>query len=131
MSVFAARHRMSLRVEGVLFGWVALMFVVSSTPGNRLPEVGLWQWDKLAHVFEFAVLALLLHRYLNIRKAVAHTRAWLPGLFIGLGYAVFDELHQMLVPMRSCAWQDCAADAAGLVIGFVCARLWYCARSSR
>jgi VanZ family protein len=100
-----------------LFAWAAAMLAVSSVPGQSIPEVGLWQWDKLAHLAEFAVFASLLYRYLRVRWAVRGNRLWLLCLAVGTACGVFDELHQLLVPERFCTWQDLAADLAGLGLG--------------
>jgi VanZ family protein len=105
------------RLSLPLFVWAAVMLVVSSVPGDSLPEVGLWQWDKLAHVVEFAVFACLLYRYLRLRRAVGEDRVWLLCLTVGAAYGLFDELHQVLVPMRFCTWQDLVADFVGVGIG--------------
>ncbi|MBD3390871.1 MAG: hypothetical protein GF418_02435 [Chitinivibrionales bacterium] len=100
-----------------LYAWAAAMLAVSSVPGSRLPAVSLWQWDKLAHVFEYAVLALLLVRFVTIRWEAPPGRVWLIVLPIGTGYGALDELHQMLIPGRMCTWQDLVADSAGVVLG--------------
>lgn len=103
-----------------LYGWAVAMMIVSSIPGNRLPAVGLWQWDKLAHLFEYAVLACLLNRYLEIRWSIGGRRLWIVTAALGAAYAALDELHQLAIPLRACSWQDVAADCAGVVLGLAC-----------
>ena len=100
-----------------LYLWAVAMLTVSSIPGQKLPEIGLWQWDKLAHVFEFAVFAFLLYRYLYSAGRFPAIRIWWLCLTIGTVYGAADELHQFLVPMRTCTWQDHAADSLGVVLG--------------
>lgn len=68
---------------------------------------------KLGHLTEYAVLAILWYR------ALAHgTAAWAPeaarrALLVAVGYAVTDELHQVLVVSRTGSPLDVVIDAAG------------------
>jgi len=104
-----------------LYIWAAGMLAVSSLPGQALPEIGLWQWDKFAHAFEYAVFAYLLCRFLSRRGALPLGRiVWL-CLAIGIGYGVVDELHKIFIPMRACTWQDLVADGAGIGLGILAA----------
>ena len=89
--------------------WAAVIFALSSIPSLNS---GLGTWDlvlrKLAHVVEFAVLAVLLVR--------ATTRA-VPSAALGVAYAVTDEIHQHFVPGRTGSPVDLVFDAAGVVLG--------------
>jgi VanZ family protein len=93
------------------------MLIVSSLPGNRLPAVGFWQWDKLAHFSEYFVLAILLLRYCVIRWNMKRPKVffWCAGIIAV--YAGLDELHQLMIPFRACTWQDYVADNAGAIAG--------------
>ena len=93
------------------------MIVVSSTPGDKLPEVDLWSWDKLAHCAEFAVFSFLLLKYLFLGRAFTIVNALKLGAAIGIIYAGLDELHQILIPNRICSWLDFVADVCGVGIG--------------
>ena len=96
---------LSLWVPVVL--WAALIFTFSSF-SHIGPEVKT-VWDfllrKLAHVLEYAVLAFLSARAFegDGRKAV----------LLSILYAVSDELHQALVPLREARVLDVFIDAAG------------------
>jgi len=108
-------NRTALTVSAPLVGWAALVIAVSSVPGDRLPPApSLWQWDKLAHTFEYLVLTLLLYRYAVVRRGYTHARAAWFCAAACISYGVADELHQLLIPLRNCAWQDMAADASGV-----------------
>ena len=93
--------------------WAAAIFALSSVPAL---DSGLGTWDlvlrKVAHFTEFAVLGALLAR--AIRE--------FPAFVAGLGYAIFDELHQMLVPGRAGTLLDVAIDAAGVLAGILLLR---------
>lgn len=114
-------------------GWFLLIsgFSQASEPGSTQMSHGLVAWllgkwaqypeilrpaqimaRKLAHVAEFAVLAVLFWRALG-------GRGWLrPVLICGL-CAALDEFHQALVPGRGASWKDWFVD----MLGPLCCRL--------
>lgn len=97
--------------------WTALMIAVSSTPGKKLPEVGLWNFDKFAHTIEYFIFSFLLFRYMYLGKSVSPAKTIRLGIIIGIAYGGLDELHQMPIPNRMCTWQDFVADTAGVLSG--------------
>jgi VanZ family protein len=101
------------------------MLTVSSVPGKKLPEIALWNWDKLAHTFEYLVFAFLLFRYFYSGKNMTYTISMKLSLPIGIAYGGIDELHQMLIPNRSCTWQDLIADSIGVILGAYLAVQFY------
>jgi VanZ family protein len=92
--------------------WAGLIFALSSVPGL---DSGL-SWDfalrKAAHAAEYAVLGALLAR------AVTD----LPALWLGIAYAVSDELHQGFVPGRAASLFDVGLDSVGVLIGILALR---------
>jgi VanZ family protein len=86
--------------------WAGLIFYFSSIPGLRITEA--W-WDiiarKLAHMFMFGVLALMIRHALR-----GNTKASLVLTFL---YACSDELHQHFVPFRHGTPVDILVDMAG------------------
>lgn len=91
--------------------WAAVIFAFSSLPQGITPSLEGEALDflakKAAHVFEYAVLSLLLYRALR-----AHGRSgWWCVLGVGL-YALSDELHQSFVPGRGAAFRDVFIDLA-------------------
>ena len=105
--------------------WTALMMIVSSTPGKKLPEVPMWNFDKFAHCVEYLVFSILLFRYMYLRKNISFIRVVQWGIIIGIVYAGLDELHQMLIPNRLCTWQDFVADTVGVLVGVYAAQRFY------
>jgi VanZ family protein len=97
--------------------YLGLIYYVSAQP-----QVG-WAApypDKLLHVSEYLVLAILLARALNngIRRHVTASRLLLTwGLCAA--YAVSDEIHQIFVPGRSPDVRDALADACGAALGLL------------
>ena len=100
-----------------LFLWAAIIMILTSIPGDKMPEIELWNWDKLAHCAVYFVLAFLLFRYLFFVRAFTIANAWKLGIVIGVIYAGIDELHQMPIPNRLGTWQDFLADSLGVCIG--------------
>ncbi len=70
--------------------------------------------DKLAHGVAYAVLGLLLLRAFRSASRYAAPAAAFASLLVGGTYGVFDELHQALLPTRTCSAADLVADLVGL-----------------
>jgi VanZ family protein len=71
---------------------------------------------KLAHVTEYAVLALLVFRALS-RPARSVAAIALAALAFCALYASLDELHQSFVPSRGASPVDVALDTFGAALG--------------
>jgi VanZ family protein len=95
------------------------------------PKVPEWQGlRKLAHISEYAVLALLMGRALlgtwtaggaSVTRALMR-RAWIWGATLSGIYAVTDELHQGTVPAREFHWEDITIDT---LAGIAALGIWY------
>ena len=69
---------------------------------------------KLAHFTEFAVLGILVKSVYeddHNKNTIIY-----PLVFSGL-YAISDEIHQLFVPGRYCAFKDMCIDTAGALTG--------------
>jgi VanZ family protein len=109
-----------LRYQLPAIAWALLIFVSSSIPSLVPPIQKDAPVDKLIHAAVFFVFAWLLYRGLSNQRrfSLLRQQAKLFTVIIGIGYGVFDEVHQLFVRGRSTEFLDVAADAAG-VIGFV------------
>lgn len=107
---------------------MTVIFAFSSMPGLRLPFEALFDLilRKLAHVGEYAVLALLLVQALRLH-GLSPKRAVLMAACISALYAVSDEVHQTFVPGRNGVWRDVGIDA----VGIAGAALWHTRRGER
>ena len=90
---------------------------------------------KAAHLSIYTLLGLLLTAAVSSTfPAGGYKRLWLPFL-LGALWAVSDEIHQSLVPGRSCELRDMAIDSAGVLLGVLfftaCARLIIFFRAKR
>ena len=96
--------------------WCVVIFAFSAVPSLG---TGLGTWDlalrKLAHVTEYAILAILLVRACR-RPPLA--------LLLGVLYSVSDEFHQTFVRGREGRPRDVLIDTIGLTIGLLVAREW-------
>ena len=89
--------------------WAGVIFAFSSIP-SLSTHLGTWDLvlRKLAHMTEYAVLALLLLR-------ATGSYVWAFGLTAG--YACTDEFHQTFVRGRHGSPVDVGIDAVGALIG--------------
>jgi VanZ family protein len=109
-----------------LFIWIGLMVIGTSLPGDSIPDViSFWGWDKVAHCIAYIVFGILLFRYLHLSSGKAVSQAFWLCLMIGILYAGLDELHQIFIPNRQCAWQDFVADTIGVFIGTATSQNYY------
>jgi VanZ family protein len=101
-------------ITGFAAGAVAVS-VLSLTPSDALPGIELW--DKLQHVLAYLILA--------VTGAVAFPgRRSLPWLAVGLlilGCVL--EAIQAFIPSRTASFDDAIANAIGVGLGLVIARV--------
>jgi VanZ family protein len=94
--------------------WAGVIFAFSSIPSLNS---GLGTWDyvlrKLAHMTEYAILAVLLAR-------ATGSYAW--ALALAVAYAGSDEVHQLFVRGRHGSPIDVGIDAAGALVGLAVLR---------
>jgi VanZ family protein len=111
----SARTRRALRRSVVPVALMALIFVLSSIPGDT--EAAWWEpiARTIGHVVEYAVLTLLWSWAL---AGVVRRPAWVAAA-IALAYACTDEYHQSFVENRDGTVADVAVDALGIAIAVV------------
>jgi len=101
-------------VWGALWvAYAALIFYLSSQalPDEESLLKNIPFGDKGAHAGEYLIFGLLT--FLTFRPRTGSR--WVFGLFIALGYAASDEIHQAFVPMRDPSFFDWTADAVGIL----------------
>lgn len=97
--------------------WAGLIFYLSSIPNLQSGLEQDFILRKLAHVFEYFVLALLVAfgilkgKINNLTKKKAITIFILTFL-----YAVSDEIHQSFVPTRNGSFKDVLIDSFGILL---------------
>jgi VanZ family protein len=101
-----------------VLAWAGVIFAFSSIP-SLSTHLGTWDLilRKLAHMTEYAILAILLLR-------ATSASAWAFGLAVA--YASTDEVHQTFVRGRHGTPVDVGIDAVGALLGLLA---WRRARS--
>lgn len=98
--------------------WMALIYYLSAQsylPSPAEPFAN-FVLKKLAHVFVYGVLYVLLYRAINGKKKKPN---WLFPLIITIAYAFSDELHQMMTPGRTPTIRDIVFDTCGALIAML------------
>src|SRR4029079_2808871 len=113
------RGVMRLRPWVPALAWAAVLFVLSSIPGDTFPRVPGWHADKVVHVALYLLLGLFCARALRATKNLSVARLVFAATMLATAYGVADEVHQLFTPRRSCDWRDVVADAVGAFIGAV------------
>jgi len=102
-----------------------IIFILSSIPGDRLPEREFNLADKIAHFLLFGLLGLLLARGLaESRNDFWRERYVLWSILIAISYGIIDELHQSFIPGRYTSFSDCIADCLGIVVFVYIYKIW-------
>ncbi|MGE5432943.1 MAG: VanZ family protein [Syntrophomonadaceae bacterium] len=98
--------------------WIVL-FIATTLPGNDVPNLGVS--DKIEHFAAYAVLSVLLcfTYYFQKKFRLLSSRPFLMTILTVSVYGALDELHQLLVPGRSCDIRDLAADVTGALLGLL------------
>lgn len=100
--------------------WCGVIFAFSEIPGSGLPgEPPLWYIleRKSAHVFEYAVFALLAYRFFaSVYPREAFSRLAALVMAAGLAYGALDEFHQSFVFGRGARFTDVLIDGLGILL---------------
>ena len=97
---------------------MAIIFVVSATPGSDIPGFGFWDTlvKKGGHMLGYALLAAALYRALNNGKRSTKLLFVMALCFAAL-YASSDEFHQRFTQGRTASIRDVGIDVTGGLIG--------------
>lgn len=100
--------------------WTLIILILTLTPGEKLPEVGIFQIDKLVHFFVFALLMFLAAYGLKKLFLVRNIKGniILVSAIYSFGVGVMVEILQLFVPNRSFSVADIIANSIGTGIGY-------------
>jgi len=112
------RNKVLLIYLPLIFYWI-LLFTLTTLPSHSIPAVGVN--DKLEHTLAYFGLSFLLYLTLLFQKKSIMVKkyAMLFTLLIVVFYGAVDEVHQLLIPGRSCELLDFLADMLGGILGIV------------
>ncbi|NMB56833.1 VanZ family protein [Candidatus Beckwithbacteria bacterium] len=103
--------------------WAGVIYFFSSLQTNNLDapfSLSDFIIKKNAHVFEFALLAVLFFRalYQSFKNKVFIKNAWLTFGF-GILYAISDEFHQRFIFGRTSRLRDVVIDGVGILLALL------------
>ena len=121
---FLERHKGVLVYLPLIFYWI-ILFTLTTLPAQSVPSVGVS--DKLEHLLAYFVLSILLYLTLLFQKksVLLKNYAMLFTLLIVFAYGVLDEVHQLMIPGRSCELLDFLADILGGIIGIIIIKILF------
>ncbi|MFA8341836.1 MAG: VanZ family protein [Rhodothermaceae bacterium] len=119
----SVKRKSLLLILSVYWG---IIFIGTSLPGKSLKYIPQYS-DKLKHFAAYLILTILLYWFYLIKNKKNDLTGKQIRFIIILtgGYGILDELHQLLIPGRSCDVVDWLADLAGIFFGLVIAKFWF------
>jgi VanZ family protein len=84
------------------------------------------RFDKLAHFFEYLVLAILFYRGFDQSPRRERLLLFCAAAFAALAVGALDEFTQHFLPRRNSSILDWLADAGGVIVGTSIASIWQC-----
>jgi VanZ family protein len=121
---FLERHKGVLVYLPLIFYWI-ILFTLTTLPAQSVPSVGVS--DKLEHLLAYFVLSILLYLTLLFQKksVLLKNYAMLFTALIVFAYGIIDEVHQLMIPGRSCELLDFLADMIGGIIGIIIIKILF------
>jgi len=114
-----------------LIGWLGFCTVLLTIPGDSLPSerwLNIPHLDKYIHIFLFAVMTVLMSRWL-LKKGIPYHRDKLYIIICGsiaLAYGIgMEYVQKYWVPLRSFDYTDIIADGVGAILGIVITVFYY------
>lgn len=100
--------------------WASVILFFAVLPYRGFPALTVGYFDKIAHFFEFTVLAVLIiwGLYHDLQNRFRE-RTLLFTLLLGVGYGIVLELVQRFIPGRDPNLADAVSNAAGVLFGVV------------
>jgi VanZ family protein len=95
-------------------GWAVLILILTVTPLPAESNLAAEPFDKLAHVFIFAVFAILVAWALI--SIISLKRSLFTASVIGFLYSYLIEYWQQFIPGRSSSWGDFLAGTIGVLL---------------
>lgn len=112
--------------------YIILIFVLSSIPGDKLPDEAFKFNDKVIHLFLYLVLYFFTYLFfVNQRKSgLLKKYSLILALIFCIIFGASDEFHQYFVPMRSCDIYDFLFDSLGGITGMTIVYIFYLKRKN-
>ncbi|MBN1326202.1 VanZ family protein [Candidatus Falkowbacteria bacterium] len=98
--------------------WMGAIYFLSSRSLSFMSPTDIWQFiiRKMAHMFEYAILCLLIYRILSTteKRHVYWNLFW--ALAMTVLYAFSDEYHQTFTSGRTGTYRDVIIDSTGAIV---------------
>lgn len=107
----------------LFIAWIITIIVLSSIPNIptlkiRTPHSEI-RLDYLMHFSEYGFLTFISYLSLAGKQfRISYMKIFLIPIALIL-FAILDELHQKLIPGRTCSVRDALSDSAGVIIGMI------------
>jgi VanZ family protein len=101
--------------------WSLIVLVLTLIPGSAIPDVRIFQVDKLVHFFIFGVLMIFCSYALKKtadRKGIPLNPLLISGIY-SVCFGVMIEFIQRFVPGRSFSIADMLANTIGVGLGYL------------
>jgi len=116
--IMAHRHFQKYEKYASLVIWVGIIYYLSSQGLEFIGPASIWEFimRKIFHMFEYAILALLIFRIL--RQTEKRHIYWDIGwtLIFTILYAISDEYHQTFTLGRVGTYRDVMIDSFGALV---------------
>ncbi|MCB0402962.1 MAG: VanZ family protein [Flavobacteriales bacterium] len=102
--------------------WLIVIAILSGFPGSKVPEIPIWQFDKLVHSLMYAVLSgsLIMAYYQQYRRPEKRSLLYVSLFLFGVFYGGIMEILQYYIFInRSGSWYDFFANAFGALLGII------------
>jgi VanZ family protein len=103
------------------FAWSLIVLVLTLIPGEAVPDVGIFQIDKVVHFFIFGLLMILtcygLHK-VSALKGFPSNPLLTAGIY-SIFFGMMIEIIQRYVPGRNFSIVDVIANTIGVGIGYL------------
>jgi len=115
------KNKKSVVYTSLIIYWIILLSA-TSIPADSVPTTGVS--DKIEHFLAYFILSILLASTLFFQNKFTILKKYylLSTLIIASVYGAIDELHQLLVPGRSCELLDWLSDIGGVMLGIIFVR---------
>ena len=88
---------------------MTIIFLLSHSPGDELPSLSFYGYDKLCHFLAYGTLAATALFAFHPKSRLAYSKVFVFCLL----YAISDEIHQSFIPNRYPSVWDIVADSFG------------------
>lgn len=101
--------------------WAAIILVLTLTPGEHVPQVGVFSYDKLGHSIIFGIQSFLIPFGLasHPKVSLSMKSILIISLIFTIIYGAGLEIMQHFIPGRAMDYVDALANTLGAIVGII------------